>query len=97
MESHPASFSKSSPLMQAAKALVQVKINVSVINGSIKIKNIGLYIIYNFDFFVLSPGHEESYNPPPEYLPTEEEVMLNKLKVFVFADLLYILSKRHHC
>lgn len=20
------------------------------------------------------PGHEESYNPPPEYLPTEEEV-----------------------
>ena len=19
-------------------------------------------------------GHEESYNPPPEYLPTEEEV-----------------------
>lgn len=20
------------------------------------------------------PGHEESYNPPPEYLPTQEEV-----------------------
>ena len=20
------------------------------------------------------PGHGESYNPPPEYLPTEEEV-----------------------
>lgn len=22
------------------------------------------------------PGHAESYNPPPEYLPTEEEVRL---------------------
>ena len=21
-------------------------------------------------------GHEESYNPPPEYLPTEEEVVI---------------------
>ena len=24
------------------------------------------------------PGHSESYNPPPEYLPTEEEVWLRK-------------------
>lgn len=23
------------------------------------------------------PGHAESYNPPPEYLPTEEEVGLH--------------------
>lgn len=24
------------------------------------------------------PGHAESYNPPPEYLPTEEEVGLHR-------------------
>ena len=27
----------------------------------------------NSNFF-LTIGHEESYNPPPEYLPTEDEV-----------------------
>lgn len=26
------------------------------------------------------PGHDESYNPPPEYLPTKEEVRLEKGK-----------------
>ena len=41
------------------------------------------------------PGHEESYNPPPEYLFTEEEVgmavlsnnkILNLTKFYAFAD-----------
>lgn len=26
------------------------------------------------EFYLYNLGHEESYNPPPEYLPTEEEV-----------------------
>lgn len=34
------------------------------------------------------PGHEESYNPPPEYLLTEEEV-------FFIACLFYIQTFLH--
>ena len=32
----------------------------------------------NYVLFFLK-GHEESYNPPPEYLPTEEEVKITKV------------------
>lgn len=32
-----------------------------------------MFIQHNFNSFIFS-GHEESYNPPPEYLPTDEEV-----------------------
>ena len=28
------------------------------------------------------PGHAESYNPPPEYLPTQKEVNLNGVLIY---------------
>lgn len=43
------------------------------------------------------PGHAESYNPPPEYLPTEEEVGLHRggcgpQPCFLISSHLYLLS-----
>jgi hypothetical protein len=32
-------------------------------------------------------GHDESYNPPPEYLPTEDEVRSVALSVVIFVGI----------
>ena len=40
-----------------------------------------LYLCAYFVITVIFPGHEESYNPPPEYLPTEEEVNAQQLLI----------------
>lgn len=34
-------------------------------------------------------GHEESYNPPPEYLPNEDEVMLRFSIYEIVANFTY--------
>ena len=38
-----------------------------------------LYTQYVTEEGFIIAGHEESYNPPPEYLPTAEEVLVQYL------------------
>ena len=33
-----------------------------------------MYYIIFYWFFMVYPGHEESYNPSIEYIPTQEEI-----------------------
>lgn len=44
------------------------------------------------EFYLFNLGHEESYNPPPEYLPTKEEVREMRWIVSQLTTYAYIFS-----